>query len=265
MATMADAVTYTDIPEGVAAVAGYIDGRVSAWPAEGWAHFAGTPGLRVTVLADPDAECFDSEPGNATVTAVASAVAKRTAQGLPSVVYTDESNEPGLSKALNARGQLWHPVSEWPAAGPYLWATVGNAGAGATAPWAPVEPVAVQNRWLGTYDLSTLSGDWLPPVLGGVQPAPEPAPDPPPAPTSGPTYQLASDTDTKVPGGVVYVPTPTLDDARNALTAGHPVYFWTTVTDKPVAATSLADLNEVEHTGDTAYPQYVTYTASTLR
>jgi hypothetical protein len=59
-------------------------------------------------------------------------------------------------------------ATHWPAPGAYIWAAAGTVGE--IPSWCPVTPVAVQDRYLSGYDLSTLYDGWLP-----VIPAP-PAP-----------------------------------------------------------------------------------------
>ncbi|MHB1488253.1 MAG: hypothetical protein ACYCZM_11975 [Acidimicrobiales bacterium] len=261
MPDMADAVDWTAIPTDVAAVAGYVDGPVSKWPAEAWAHFAGKPVLRVTVLANPDLECFDSEPGNAGTDAVAVAVAIRTARNQPSVVYTDESNLNALTSSFRMKSLRWLPASAWPTPGPYLWAAAPGTATGTVPTWCPVEPVAVQDRWDHTYDLSTLTGAWLPSVEPGAtttEPVATPVPAPPPAEH---TYVTAPTSSVRFPRSVSYVPTPTLDDALAAMAADKQVFVWTTDSDSPLQVTSADSLRQLLHTGDHAFPQYVTYTA----
>lgn len=257
MPTMADAVDWQAIPADVAAVAGYIDGPVSAWPAEAWARFAGRRVLRVSVLADPTAMSFDSEPGNAGVTAVAVAVRLRANRGEPSVVYTDESNSGGLTAALAAKSLRWLPAGSWPAPGPYLWAAAPGTVPGTIPSWCPVQPVAVQDRWEHTYDLSTLFAGWLPPTEPASVPAPDSTGTPAPAPAQ--TYALAPDDAIRTGAPRRFVPIPTYDEAAQLLAQGVKVYVWTTVDNAPVLVSTLGDLHTIEHTGDHAYPQYVTY------
>ncbi|MHB1853476.1 MAG: hypothetical protein ACYCSJ_01430 [Acidimicrobiales bacterium] len=261
MPTMADSVDWEAIPADVEAVAGYVDGAKYPWPDTAWEHFAGRPVCKVSVLGNPDALCFDSEPGNAGTDAVAVAVAIRTSRNEPSVVYTNASNLSALNTSFRMKSLRWLPASTWPAPGPYLWAADPTIAPGEVPAWCPVQPVAVQDRWDHTYDLSTLFGGWLPPVLpgaaaggtGGKPGTPTPAPEP--------TYVRASTSTVRFPRSVSYVPTPTLQDALDALAAGKPVYVWTTATDQPVQVATAAELAALEHTGDAGSPQYVTYTA----
>lgn len=261
MTDMADSIHPDAIPADAGAVAGYIDGAKYPWPADAWATFAGRPVLRVSVLADPEAEAFDSEPGNAGVAEVATAVAVRVSRSKPSVVYTDETNLASLTAALAAKGTRWLPASSWPEPGPYLWAAAPGTTPGDVPTWCPVEPVAVQDRWESTYDLSTLRAGWLPPVEpvapsgGGVATSGE-APSPP-----APTYLAAPDSTVRFPKSVSFVPTPTLTDALDALAHGKAVYVWTTAHDEPVGVGTADQLRTLEHTGDPAFTQYVTFTA----
>lgn len=170
MPTMADAVYPANLPPGCAAYAGYIDGAVSKWPDTAWGRFT-VPTLTISVLANPSALAFDVEPGNAGATAVALAVRARMGRALPSVVYTDEATSIAVRDAMLAKAVPWFGAKFWPAPGAYLWPTLGNAGAGAGCSWAWVQPVAVQDRWLGAYDLSTLYTSWLP-VLTRTVPVP---------------------------------------------------------------------------------------------
>lgn len=186
MPDMADAVDWTAIPADAGAVCGYIDGAKYPWPADAWAHFEGRPVLRVSVLADPDAEGFDAETGDAPNDEVATAVAVRVARGQPSVVYANRSTLPAVTAALRAKSVAWLPPSSWPAPGAYLWVADPNIAPGSVPVTVPVQPVAVQDRWEHTYDLSTLYGGWLPAVLEASAPAPAPEPTPVPAPEPTP-------------------------------------------------------------------------------
>lgn len=264
MAVMGDSVDYTAIPTDVDAVAGYIDGAKYPWPAEAWPHFAGKHVLRVSVLANPDAMGFDSEPQNAGVDEVATAVAIRVGRGAPSVVYTNHAGLAPLQAALNAKSVTLYPVGSWPSPGAYLWAADPTIQPGQVPAWCPVHPVAVQDRWEKTYDLSTLYHGWLPPAepvaaKSSGTPTTEPAPT-----TPGPTYVTAPDEKVRYPHSVCYVPTTTLAEAVTALTSGREVFVWTAADDVPVTVATVADLHDIEHTGDHAYTQYVTYLAEPI-
>jgi hypothetical protein len=175
MASMADAVNPLNLPTGFAAIAGYDDGPKSAWPKTSWVKFT-QPALHITVLGNPDSMAFDVEPGNAGPEAVALSVAVRTAKGLPSVVYVDQTTSDPLRAAFNLHAITWLDATHWPAPGAYLWCADPNVEPGTVPPWAWVGPVAVQDRDLGTYDLSTLYDGWLPVA---AQPSPVPQPTTP--------------------------------------------------------------------------------------
>ncbi len=243
MPTMADSVDWQAIPADVAAVAGYIDGARYPWPADAWAHFAGRHVLRVSVLADPSAPAFDAEPGNASNEAVAVAVAVRAGRTEPSVVYTNAANLRALTAALALKGFRWHPVGSWPEPGPYLWAAAPGEPPGSIPRWCPVEPVAVQDRWLETYDLSTLRGGWLPPLE--PEPAPSPAPatpapaDPHPAWQKGPAGNLRAGPPT------AWAPLDTYEEALALFTRGARIVAWTLDTDRPAVLATLDELSAV--------------------
>ena len=154
--TMADGVNWqavlTVVQAGKAqAAAGYIDGKDSEWPAEAWAKFS-VPLLTISVEANPEAMSFDVEAGDASPARVSTAVAERAVEGLPSVIYCRDTT--GLAVT-------WLAVTQWPRPGAYMWAAGGHPGTPAPD-WCPVAPVAVQDRYLGAYDLSTLKTGWLP-------------------------------------------------------------------------------------------------------
>jgi hypothetical protein len=163
MPTMADAVNYLNLPSGMAAYAGYMDGPESQWPAAGWVKYPSA--MPISVLANSVAMAFDVEPGNASPAKVSAAVAERKAKSLPSVVYVDKDTLAKLSVD-------WLEASRWPAPGAYLWAAAPGSKVGTPPSWCPVKPVAVQDRYPGPYDLSTLYTGWLPVIA--------PAPPPPP-------------------------------------------------------------------------------------
>lgn len=178
-ALMYDAADPAGIPPGAAVVAGYIDGAKSAWPAPAWSRFAGATLLHISVLADPAAEAFDCEAGNATAEAVAAACSLRLGRGLWSMVYCAKSSVPAVAAALRAKSILPAPASSWPAPAVYLWVADLSTAAHLEVPGMPVQPAAVQYRWAGAYDVSVL---W-PGVLSdapGQTPPPTPA-DPLPA------------------------------------------------------------------------------------
>lgn len=179
-------------------------------PANIPAEFHGGPALRITCLADPAGECFDSETGNAPVDQVATGMAVRHGQAKFSVGYTNEDNFKALSEAMTTKGLSWLGAEHWPAPGVYLWAAAPGTPAGERPAWCPVEPVAVQDRPQGDYDLSTTTANFPATAAGyidgkisvwpaaawadytelGATPAPAPEPAPAPAPPQEATVLL---------------------------------------------------------------------------
>lgn len=150
-----DSVHPNAIPADAPAVAGYDDGTQSQWSAEGWARWRDVPQLHITVLADERSEVFDVEGGNAPAGEVAAAVSGRLQAGEWSWVYCSESSFGDVVRALAAKSMRFSDASQFPAPGVYLWAAdpSGNIAAGRWRP--PADPVAVQDRYEGSYDIST--------------------------------------------------------------------------------------------------------------
>lgn len=172
------------------------------------AELDGSWALSVTVLANAAGQAFDVEGGNASVAAVAAAVLTRARHSKWSVLYVNESNSAEVFDAVTAIGVPLEPGSAWPKPGAYIWAAdpSGNIAGGR---WhLPVEPLAVQSRYLGTRDESDTVDNFPAKVAGyidgavsawpaetwaafhvlpdqGVTPGPDPGPRPPapPAPT----------------------------------------------------------------------------------
>lgn len=183
-----DAVHWQNLLPLAGPVAAYRDGTVSAWSPDAFRQLGARIALNITVLADERWEVFDSEAGDAGVDAVATAVANRLQDRKWSWVYTNGDNFPGQTQALRRKSIGWMDASMFPAIGVYLWAAAPGTTPGRTPPWAPVQPVAVQDRWAGGYDASTLFVNlWAPPK----PPSPPPPPPPPPTPKEVPiTVQL---------------------------------------------------------------------------
>jgi peptidoglycan hydrolase-like protein with peptidoglycan-binding domain len=137
----------------------------------------------ITVLADQRYAIFDSEAGNADVDAVATSMANRRQSGLLSTAYTNADNLPALQSALRRKGMTWTDRQFWPRPGCYLWAAAPGNPPGVTPSWCPVSPVAVQDRWMGGYDVSTTFGGW--PLVPAPPKPPPPAPQPAPTPSGG--------------------------------------------------------------------------------
>jgi peptidoglycan hydrolase-like protein with peptidoglycan-binding domain len=169
MADLWDAVDWHNLTDKPGAKAGYLDGSVSAWPPEAWATFAADPLVRITVLAAPNADAYDGETGNAGPAAVATAIANEVTDGRHPWLYANETDMPAYLAALKSKGLQPLDRSLWPARGFYLWCSdpSGNIAAGNWRP--PVDPVAVQDAWLGGFDHSTLY------VTLGQAPTPAPA------------------------------------------------------------------------------------------
>lgn len=179
MTDLLDAVQWRALVPLSGPVACYRDGRLSQWPAEAIVALRPRVAINITVLADPAWEVFDSETGNAGVDNVAASVRARLDKGLWSWVYTNEANLNGQTAALLARGVHWTDRAMFPEPGCYLWAAAPGTTPGTTPLWCPVPPVAVQDRWMGDHDVSTLYVDLTPkPAPKPPQPAPQPAPVP---------------------------------------------------------------------------------------
>lgn len=171
-----DATDWTVLKDWSGPVIGYVDGPKSMWPAEAWQFFQGRPAGHITVLADQSYEIFDFESGNASIDAVATAVANRLQSGVWSVVYAGENSIPSLLTGLRSKSVTLTDAGYWPKPGVYLFCADpdGKIAAGTWSP--PVDPLAVQHTWAGTYDQSTCYSGWLAPT----DPAPVVPPGTPP-------------------------------------------------------------------------------------
>lgn len=138
-------------------------------PANIPANYDGQPAARITVFASPAGQAFDvSDTGNAGPVAVARAVASRYQAGKWSLCYVNQSGYEGMTQALELVGLGWTDASQWPRRGAYLWCADPSRNI-ATGAWVlPVVPVAVQDRYLGSYDLSTISGPYSGRVAGYI-------------------------------------------------------------------------------------------------
>lgn len=178
MTVMYDSVHPDNIPADAVAVAGYIDGRVSQWPQAGWDKWAHLPALHISVLADPSADTFDIEDGNASAADVAQAVAQRLVAGKWSVIYTSRDNVPAVQRALAVKSIRLQNAGAWPAPGAYLWVADWTQELHTSYQGQPVQPVAVQSLTNGQYDTSALAPGFL--VGTEAPPAPQaPVPAPP--------------------------------------------------------------------------------------
>lgn len=174
MADLYDAVDWKALEGVQGAKAGYVDGAESMWPVEAWQTFQHDELIHITVLADQTYEAFDGELGNAGPEKVATAIANRSQEGKWSWLYSNQDQLPGYLQALRSKGCYPLDRSLWPKAGFYLW-LADPSGNIAAARWVPpVDPVAIQDRYKGTFDISSLFVG-----LGASQPsAPGPAPTP---------------------------------------------------------------------------------------
>lgn len=183
MTDMWDAVTWQNLEGKQGAKAGYLDGEQSEWPADAWDAFKGDPLLHITVLADEAGEAFDGETGNAGPAAVATAVANRVSDRKWSLLYANQDQLGEYLGALKAKSIYPADRSLWPAPGVYLWLAdpSGNLASGSWHP--PVDPVAVQDRFEGGFDHSTLFVDLA---------ASAPPPPPDPGHSSPPTEEVVT-------------------------------------------------------------------------
>lgn len=178
-----DAVTWENLRGMAGAKAGYLDGPESQWPAEAWQTFAGDGLVHITVLADEAGEAFDGEKGDAGPASVATAIANRVQDGKWCWLYSNQDQLGSYLSALAGKGVKPTDRSLWPKPACYLWLAdpSGNIAAGRWNP--PVDPVAVQDAFHGSYDSSTLYVDLA------AQPNPPPQPGPGPAPPK-PTQEV---------------------------------------------------------------------------
>lgn len=177
---IADAVVWANLEPLSVPVLAYADGPVSKWPPEAITALGSRIAGYITVLADEAHDIFDSEAGNAGTDAVATAVANRFQDRRHSTVYTNFDNLGGLNQSLRTKNMHWTDAQFWPEPGCYLWAASPGTTPGTLPAWCPVTPVAVQDRWMGKYDLSTTYHGW--PFITTPTPAP-PTPTPPKPPT----------------------------------------------------------------------------------
>lgn len=179
MPDIADAVTWANLTPLTVPVAAYMDGPVSQWSPDGLKALAARIATHITVLANEAWEVFDSEAGNAGTDAVATAVANRFQDRKPSTIYTNADNLGSLNQSLRTKNIHWTDAQFWPEPGCYLWAASPGTTPGTLPAWCPVTPVAVQDRWMGLYDLSTTFHGW--PFITTPPPTP-PTPAPPKPP-----------------------------------------------------------------------------------
>jgi hypothetical protein len=127
----------------------------------------------MTTQANEAWEIFDAEAGDAGNGAVATAIANRLQARQASTAYTNQANLPDLTAALQGKGLHWTDAQFWGEPGCFLWAAAPGTTPGEVPAWCPVAPVAVQDRWLPGYDISTTFYHW--PTVPALVPVPDPA------------------------------------------------------------------------------------------
>lgn len=103
---MRDSTNPNDIPvAGTQLAAGYVNGAISQWPANGWDRFSGASKVTIDVLGTrPDADCLDIEPGDASNATAVNWVRAKKERGEMPVLYSNRSNLTPLFNALLAAG-----------------------------------------------------------------------------------------------------------------------------------------------------------------
>lgn len=172
MGNMWDSTDWANLKGKPGAKAGYIDGPRSEWPPEAWQTFGADVTAKITVLANTEALIFDSEHGNAPPAECARAIKERLAAGLPAVLYSNRDMLHENVVALQAVGVRLTPGVQWPAAACYLWAADPTGTPHLDVPWAPVQPVAVQDQWTQECDHSSTLGTF--PALTAAEAPPAP-------------------------------------------------------------------------------------------
>lgn len=99
-----DSTTAADIPEFVAGVGGYTDGRF-AWSESDWARFGRRPQIRYNVTGEPTrGNALDIESGDATAAMAPGWFDSRHAAGAQNLAcYCSRSSLPGVINAMGAR------------------------------------------------------------------------------------------------------------------------------------------------------------------
>jgi hypothetical protein len=105
---MRDSTNPADIPvQGTDLAAGYVNGPISQWPANGWDRFPSAGHVTIDVIGDrPDADCLDIETGDATNATAVNWVRAKLARHDPylPVLYSNRANLTPLFNALLAAG-----------------------------------------------------------------------------------------------------------------------------------------------------------------
>lgn len=153
-----DAVNPDAIPASATAVAGYVDGPKSQWPATGWAKWSHVTTLHISVFGDAEADVQDRETGDMSPTTAASAAINRVNSGAPAVIYCNAEAYPDVVGALQLARHAFSDAAAWPLPGVYLWAADPTGTLHGSVKWSPFVPVAVQSIWHGDYDVSQCNG-----------------------------------------------------------------------------------------------------------
>lgn len=116
---MRDSTNPNDIPvSGTQLAAGYANGSISQWPANGWDRFPNAAKVVIDVLGvDYEADVLDVETGDATVAGAVNWVReKRHLQptAYPPIIYCNRSTLTPLFNAMNAAGfQIVRDFRTW--------------------------------------------------------------------------------------------------------------------------------------------------------
>lgn len=116
MTTMYDSTNPEDIPADAEAVAGYVNGAESAWPAGAWDRFTeATIKRHISVTASNEGDTLDVENGDATIAQAPGWIKTRTDAGVPEEtlwLYVDRTNYQDLRAAVGPfTGGFW--VADW--------------------------------------------------------------------------------------------------------------------------------------------------------
>ena len=173
---MLDAVNWEALPAD-AWVAGYVNGRISQWPAAAWAKFKTHKPIRITVTSSVndgdvlDIENGDATPGQAPGWVKARLASKQLVPG-PSAptLYCNRSNMTPVIDACVAHGLRWGVDF-------HLWVSTLDG----TKTLAGNPAVAVQ--WRGAvagepWDVSEVVNDGWHPFAAAPKPAPKPPAQP---------------------------------------------------------------------------------------
>jgi hypothetical protein len=161
MRIMFDAVDPAQIPLDAEVVAGYVDGRRSAWPDEAWARWPNATLIRIT--ADPNsgkrANLIDVEQGDYDPADVPGALTRQRALGEVPGVYCNVADRARVETACRDAAVV--PPSWYVIAGPDGVATIPSGDAGKQFLWGPVGGGP-------SIDVSVVA-DYLPPeTLSGM-------------------------------------------------------------------------------------------------